>query len=924
MKRKFLVLDYETRSKVDLKKLGGYEYANHKSTKILCAAWACGTRDTLQNSRVLSWSPAIPETKSNLSKLVTHLNDPQTIVVAHNAFFEKCITDFVLTRYAKVNPLPSERMVCTASLAAALALPRDLAGAGSVLGLPVQKDKEGHRVMLKMCKPRKPTKNNPAEWHNSKSDLMKVIDYCIDDIRTEVLLFLKLPMLTKVERLVWLLDQKINFRGVPVDRDLITIALQMVSVEMEALQAEVNMLTNGQLYSAGQVKAAIDWLETEGVTLRNLQSKTVDKAIESGIATGKAKRFLEIRQAVSKSSTKKYEAMELRSRTDGRVRDTLMYHGASTGRWSGRGIQVQNLPRGTIKDTDTAANDILEGDIDLLRILYGDPMQVFSSCIRSAIVPTKGKALFSADYSAIECRVLFWLADHFEGVEAFRAGVDQYVHMALDIFSLRLLDDCEPDQRFVGKQAVLGCGYQMGPDRFMEQCASFGQPVSKTLAKAAVDAYRAKHWPVPKFWALIEKVAMAAIRNPGKVYTFKRMMWYVKGRFLCCKLPSGRLLRYCDPKIKMVIPKWGGEVKIPKIVYMGVDSTTKKWTQQGTYGGKLCIAGGTLVLTDFGWVPIEQVTAEHLVWDGVQWVNTDGNICNGVREVINAYGAYMTSDHLVLTDRGWKIASQSQRYNRAYCRPPYSSEIPWQQREKITVGGKVCLQKGNNYSSYRIDQNGEKENSGIMWLQEKRNHIKKENHPWHVGTPSLCSVEKYVGQVQATNTPSLAQLWRQRDNCLQKVAKVISEFLGRYGYKLQAWFNFRQGEQQCGLQQSQLQMGNLQSASKQQKNKRRVYDLVNCGPRSRFTILADGRPLIVHNCENVVQAIARDLMAAAMLRAEEKGYQILMTVHDELVAERPKGEGSVDEFCELMARVPKWADGCPIAVEGWVGERYKK
>jgi DNA polymerase bacteriophage-type len=609
LSQQFCILDYETRSEADLKKIGGFEYANHPTTQIMCAAWRVGTREELAYSvkakrlwekenplaswrlnphRAKIWSSAFKDSDS-VDGLWDVFFDRNMILVAHNALFEQLITRFVLSRRLK-NPddkmalgtLPHDRWYCTAARAAACALPRNLEGAGFALKLPIQKDMEGSRLLKKYWKPRKPTKNNPAKWHSKASELWRIMQYCVTDVDTETLLFLTLPDLNPLEKQVWLLDQRINFRGFRADRELVAQVLKMIEVETGNLNSETAGL--GDFESTTQRDEVLKWLEAEGVFLPDLQAKTVSDAIKEGLVSGNAKRMLEIRQAVSKTSTKKYHAFEMRSRLDGRVRDILLYHGASTGRFSGMGVQPHNFPRGMSIDTALAAEVLRTGDLELVRLIYGDPMNIFSTCLRSVIYATEGMDLFCADYAAIEARILFWVAKHADGLSAYRDNRPIYEEMAAVIFGVPL-SKVTKAMREVGKRAILGCGYGMGWKKFQATCKQFGMEVDEELAQRAVNAYRSLNQPVPILWKNLERAAIMAVRNKGTAYTINRTKWWVKDNFLWCELPSGRRLAYYGPEIRWEPTPW--DEKMPRLYHWGVNGYTRKWECAGTYGGKL-------------------------------------------------------------------------------------------------------------------------------------------------------------------------------------------------------------------------------------------------------------------------------------------------------------------------------------------------
>lgn len=581
---KYLILDYETRSEAPLKHTGAYEYARHKSTEILCVAWKLIDGEKAHKTK--SYSYFLP---SKPHEFLDYLADPEIKLVAHNAFFEQVITRFVLAKQFPKNPylanIPIERWTCTASMAAALALPRKLEGACIALDLPVQKDMEGHKLMLKMSKPRKPTKKNPAIWNEDPEQLKRLVQYCETDVEAEYLLFKKLPPLIPQERKVWLLDQKMNWRGFHVDRKLVGAALKLIEEEQKKLNRELEELTLGTIDSVGQQKEVLSFLRSEGCTIPNLQAMTVKDTLETGGLTPAAKRMLELRQAGSKTSTAKYAAIELRSRTDSRIRDFQMYHGASTGRDTGMGIQPHNFPRGSIKDTDLLADTVLDQDLELLRMMYGNPLSALSSALRPVITATPGDEMFAEDFSAIEARVILWIAGDEPGLQVYRDGKDAYIVMASRIYKVPT-EKVTKAMRDLGKRTELGCGFGMGWERFQETCKEFGdESVDADLAKTSVNTYREVHKPVVNMWYNLERAAIYAVQNPNKKITVNKTKWFMEGKVLFCELPSTRRLAYYNPEIKFEKTSWG-EMR-PKLYFWAVHPTTKKWALEGTWGGKL-------------------------------------------------------------------------------------------------------------------------------------------------------------------------------------------------------------------------------------------------------------------------------------------------------------------------------------------------
>lgn len=588
----YLVTDFETRSTADLKKVGSYEYARHPSTEILCVSWRLGSRKELRRQikegvPAKVWSPFLP---SPYGEFKNALTDPTVIKVAHNAFFEQVITRFVLPRILNIPrlaELPPAEWLCTASLARAMAMPGKLELACPAAEIPFEKDMAGHRLMLQMSKPRKPKKDENPEgvyWHFTEEKLRRLMKYCAADVDAETALLLKLPPLSEYERKVWILDQTINWRGFGVDRELVKTTLKMIRTETKRLDRQTAKVTEGAVETTRKVAAMREWLAGVGCKIPDLKKKTVEDTLKRKDISPEARALLAIRLAASKTSTNKYKAFNWRSATDGRIRDSLVYWGASTGRFAGAGLQPHNFPRGTIKNAVTAAEYVKEGDIELLRLLYGEPMQVFASCLRPVIIPTKGKKFYCGDFAGIEVRVLFWLAGHEDGLDAFREGRDLYVEQAGDIYNKPVTKE-DKDERQLGKKAVLGCGFGMGAKKFKQSCEDDGILITAKLAERSVKAYRERHSAVPQMWRNLERAAIAAVQNPGETFKANKTAWTLEGRFLYCTLPSGRRITYVDPKIKYVSTPWGE--RKPELSYMGYNSMKKKWLREKTYGGKL-------------------------------------------------------------------------------------------------------------------------------------------------------------------------------------------------------------------------------------------------------------------------------------------------------------------------------------------------
>jgi DNA polymerase len=585
----FCVFDYETFSEANLKKTGIHEYAKHKSTEILCASWRIGLWAELRKRPVIRYSPHIKETSP--SGLVKAIQNKEIILVAHNAGFERAITLYVLSRlfpYLNFEELlPPSRFHCTAAQSAALGLPRALEPLCEAVKLAFKKDVVGYKLMLKLSKPRKPTKNNPATRHLERKDILRLMEYCDTDVLADTEVFLTLPHLPPSEQALWELDQEINCRGFAIDTEMVDAVLELVAQEKKLLHAETVKITKGQIDTTNQTAALLNWLKWRGVYLPNLQAKTIKDALQAGLVEGDERRILEIRQAVSKTSIGKYAQFKARSRVDGRCRDGLRFNGAHTGRWTGQGLQPHNFPQGRgIPDFDFAAKIIKERDLELVRMLYGDPITFFSNCLRAVIMAPKGKKLFVGDWAGIELRLVFWFAGHTEGLDAIREGRNLYIELAWVIYNNnKLAKEKNPKEYDVGKRALLGAGFGMGGDKFQATCIQYGQEIENSIAHKAIKTYRRVHSPVPELWANLEKAAISAVRNPNKTFKTNKTEWTFDKRFLWCRLPSGRKLAYYGPEVRYTPDNWGN--KRPALYYWGVDSMTKRWVFSKSWGGEL-------------------------------------------------------------------------------------------------------------------------------------------------------------------------------------------------------------------------------------------------------------------------------------------------------------------------------------------------
>lgn len=579
-----LHLDFETRSCADLKAVGLDNYAKDPTTDVWCAAWA------FDDDEPQIWAPGDSATHP-FYYAHKHIID-RVIVYAHNAAFELAIWNNICVPRYGWPPLAPEQMRCTMAMAYAQALPGSLEKAAAAVGISQQKDLAGGRLMLQMAKPRE---TDPLVWWDEPEKLQALYEYCRQDVRVERELEKRLMPLSPDEQALWVLDQRINARGIQVDIKSIDAALALVTQEKTRLDKEMQDATGGFVSVCSEVKRIGDWLRLRGLELPGLAKADVLDALSLDVLPPEARRVLLLRQEAGKTSTAKLKAMREAASADGRVRGTLQYHGAGTGRWAGRRIQPHNLPRGKLKQKEI--EDVLAhlADPDYLDCFYGSPLSVVSSALRSLICAGLGNDLLAADFKNIEGRGLAWLAGEEWKLQAFRAydrgeGPDLYLVSAARIYGTQPSDyNDESPERQHGKVAELACGYQGGVGAFQVMAKTYGVKVSDALADTIKTRWREAHPNIVNYWYALEDAAKSAVLNTGQKYSAgprgREITFKASGSFLWAKLPSSRVLCYPYPKMKEIETPWG-QVK-DQVHYMTVDGLTNKWVETHTYGGKL-------------------------------------------------------------------------------------------------------------------------------------------------------------------------------------------------------------------------------------------------------------------------------------------------------------------------------------------------
>ena len=625
-----LSIDLETYSSVPIGKAGAQKYIASPDFEILLFAYS------LDGSPVVCVDFAQGEMLPQ--EIANALTSPDYIKHAYNAPFEwGCLSKYVGRQ------LPPEQWRCTMFHGLYAGYTAGLDATGRALGLPEDKRKlsTGKALIRYFCMPCAPTKANGGRTRNlpqhypQRWELFK--EYCRQDVVTEMEIERRLAMAPVPDfvQKEWETDLTINARGVAVDMDLVTGALVLGTTVREKLVREAVQLSGLENpNSVGQLSA---WLENEtGEEIANLQKDTVAKMLSRDDNSPQVHRMLEIRQELGKTSTKKYDAIQSAVCSDGRVRGLLQFYGANrTGRWAGRLVQVQNLPR-TYTQPLELARDLVKGQkLDALKLIYGSVPDTLSQLIRTAFTATPGNVLIDADFAAIEARVISWLAGEQWRLEVFRTHGKIYEASASQMFGVPLekIKKGNPEYalRQKGKVAELALGYQGGVSALIAMGA-LDMGIAEADLPDIVSRWRSTNRRIRDLWYQVDAAAVQVVTHGGSVGV-NGLLFSHEGDamlgtdYLSITLPSGRKLFYNAPQIGE--NQWGN----PSISYMGMDQTTKKWKRIETYGGKLvencvqaiardCLAQAIERLEGAG-LPVVFHIHDEVVIDVKPWANTD-------------------------------------------------------------------------------------------------------------------------------------------------------------------------------------------------------------------------------------------------------------------------------------------------------------
>lgn len=589
----WVVLDFETASACDLTRSGAWRYAEDPTTEVLCLFYS------VNGEEPLPWRH--PD-----AALQVLAEDPETFFIAHNAAFEKAIWRKIMVPFYNLPDVPNSRWHDTMAACAYRHIPLGLDDSARVLALPHQKDAFGSTVVREMSKPYRFTiecsadgqeriravKGGKGYYERSPEVLARVERYCPQDVRTEVALHRSLGALPAGERNVWLLDQRINERGVRLDMPFVQAAREVVAGASAPLLKEFTALTGGLRPS--QRDRFMEWIASEGYRVPNLRKETLvallgdvegteeslsedDLANELGVVgdmPDNVRRALEIRQLVYSASIKKLHTMQECVGFDGRARGLLVYHGAGPGRWTARLLQPQNFPRGTLlvgkkpPDPELVVSAIMTGDYRYVEALFPTgAVETVVSSLRHTLIPGVGRHYVVGDFAGIEARLVLALAGQHDKCDLMASGADVYIDMALDIYNMPKFDVSDKklttafkeehsQKRTIGKNSILGCGFQMWWPTFKRR---YCPNQSDEFAERVVTTYR-KEWApkVPNLWRGLERAACDTVwtGTPHEAYGIEYRM---EGEWLTCRLLSGRKLWYFHPEPCRKVMPWSTE-----------------------------------------------------------------------------------------------------------------------------------------------------------------------------------------------------------------------------------------------------------------------------------------------------------------------------------------------------------------------------
>lgn len=637
---KALTIDFETRSAIPLD--SSLTYARHESTAVMCLScqWLEEERGRVYLPKQGGWvfRPGIDFCPPEIVFAILH----GIPIYAHNSGFDSNIYEHVCVARLGWPPIPVGQWRCTLAICSYYALPRKLKDAAAALGLPA-KDMEGNKVMKQISKPRKPGKRDiekwlslggtletlPIKWWEDRNKQMRNALYCQTDTAVQTQILRTLGPLPPERLREWQFHQVIGRRGVPLDVENLEATEQLLDISLKDVNQQVKELTRlthmpgGMVTSIMQRDRILEWCEMQGFSLLKLDEESVDAALEIPTLPPPVRVMLNLRQAAGKSSIAKVGKMLDCMDDDGRCREGTLWHGASTGRLAGRGVQWHNFPRDCMKPEK--ANEfhellLLRGsglltDEEIIRAISPDMAafpDVLTSALRSFVKASDGKSLLVSDFNAIECRVTAWITRCRLLLERFYAGDCPYCDFASRATGRKVIksktDEAMIKDRQLGKVAVLGLGYGMGAPKFITTAAKSNVILSEQQSESITDLFRTTYFEIPAFWKAVEKAMKQAIQHQT-VVPLDRLSFGAKAPWAWIQLPSGRAIWYYDAKIVTAQSRFDPKKTQQEIRYKTIDSQRHRWVTTSTYGGKITENIVQAIAADLLWEAMFRVEA---------------------------------------------------------------------------------------------------------------------------------------------------------------------------------------------------------------------------------------------------------------------------------------------------------------------------
>ena len=596
---RWVVPDFESSSHCDLKTAGAYRYAVDPTTQVLCCSF------TFDDDQHILWRPG-----DRIPPRVLMAIDKGAMFVAHNAAFERNIWLHHMVTIFGAPQIPLEQWHDTMARAQQLALPAALDSLLSVLGLPVQKDKEGRTLTLSFSRPNRKTGMLPEMTAETKA---RIGQYCASDTAGQTAVHRRLGWLPPHERPIWELSQVINDRGIMLDMDFVRAAQTIVDKATEPLAARFRELTGGLNF--GQIAKVRAWVEERGVACPDLTAETVTRllgeepedasggtawgddaiaadTLDAGYLPSDVREALNIRQLIGSSSIKKLKAMTACVGYDGRARGLFRYHGTTPGRQTAGLFQPHNFPRGTNEtigmEVDAKVDAIMTSDPEWVKAVTGvEPVELVVGSLRHAIKAAPGRILMSGDYSGIQARTVLALAGQHDKTALMASGADIYCDMASQFYG-REITKADAAERHLGKTAVLGLGFQMGAPKFRTTAAKEDIELTLPRAEGVVYVYR-KEWApkVPDLWYGLSNAAVETVWHQDEQESHG-ILYRLEDRWLMAELPNGSTIHYYDPRPVTREMPWSTKEQ-PDFRRGFAYSVEKqgRWISRDAFGGQL-------------------------------------------------------------------------------------------------------------------------------------------------------------------------------------------------------------------------------------------------------------------------------------------------------------------------------------------------